>query len=269
MEQVLISSADSLFSTVANYLPNIIGALFILIIGYFVAKFLKTTAKTILSWTGVSKVIDSLDLNKHLIKVGITSSVSELIAGLVYWVVFLTFLTAMFETLGLSIFVQTLNSLIAYLPKVVGAAITVILSLMVGRFVHRLIDASLAQFNINFGGVVAIIAESLVILFGAIIAANQLGFDVGVITANVTLLVGGVVAILVLSVGLGARTVASNVLGGYYTRQMFKVGDKVTLAGHSGTVKAATGVAVTLTTANGDVIIPNNVVLKNGSLAKQ
>lgn len=150
----------------------------------------------------------------------------------------------------------------------VGAAITVILALMAERFVHRLIDASLAQFNINFGGVVAIIAESLVILFGAVIAANQLGFNVDIVTANVTLLVGGVVAILVLAVGLGARTVASNVIGGYYTRQMFKVGDKVTLAGHMGTVKSATSVAVTLTTASGDVIIPNNVVLKSGSLAK-
>lgn len=68
-----MSSADSLFSTGANYLPNIIGALFILIIGYFVAKFLKTTTKTILGWTGVSRVIDSLDLNRHLVKVGITS----------------------------------------------------------------------------------------------------------------------------------------------------------------------------------------------------
>lgn len=268
MEQILLSSADSLFSTGANYLPNIIGALFILILGYFVAKFLKATAKTILSWTGVSKIIDSLDINRHLTKVGIKSSVSELIAGFVYWIVFLTFLTAMFETLGLSIFVQTLNSLIAYLPKVVGAAITVVLALMVGRFVHRLIDASLAQFNINFGGAVAIIAESLVILFGSIIAANQLGFDVGVITANVTLLVGGALAVLVLAIGLGSRTVASNVLGGYYTRQMFKVGEKVTLAGHTGTVKSATSVAVTLTTPNGDVIIPNDVVLKSGSLSK-
>jgi len=266
MQQVLFSSADSLFSTIAAYIPNIIGALFILILGYIVAKALKGTMRRLLTWTGFSRAVDGLGLNAHMEKFGIKSSVSDMISAFVYWIIFLTFLTATFETLGLSIVVETLNTLVAYLPNVVVAAITIVLTLLVGRFVHRLIDAGLQQFDISFGGVAAIIAESFIILFGAVIAANQLGFDVTIITANVTLIIGGIIAMLVLSLGLGARTVTSNILGSYYTKQMFKEGAVVTLAGHTGTVKSVSAVSVTLKTEQGEVIVPNEVVLKNGSL---
>ncbi len=268
MQQVLLSSADSLLSTIAAYLPKLVGALLIFILGYIVAKMLKGAAKRILKWTGFSRGVDSLELNKHFKKFGIQSTVSELIAAFVYWIVFLTFLTATFETLGLSIVVETLNTLIAYLPNVVVAAITIVLALILGRFTRRLINGFLEQFEIGFGNVAAVVAESFIILFGAIIAANQLGFDVTVITANVTLIIGAVLAVIVLSIGLGGRTVTANILGSYYTKQMFKVGNQVTLAGHTGSVKSADNVAVTLATSEGDVIIPNEVALKDGSLTK-
>lgn len=267
-QQVLFSAFDSLLSTLAAYLPNILGALIILVLGYIVSKALKGVTLKILKWSGFTTMVENMEFNKHLKHVGSEHTISQLLAGLVYWIVFITFLIGVFEILGLSVAVVTLSSLVAYLPNVIIAAITIVLAMVVGRFAHRMVDAGLAQFNISFGGVAAVVAESAIILFGVVIAANQLGFNVTIITANVSIIVAGVMVMFALSLGLGSRTVASNVLGGYYTKQMYKKGDTITLSGHTGTVKAVTSVSVVVATDRGEVIIPNEVALKNGSLTQ-
>jgi len=45
--------------------------------------------------------------------------------------------------------------------------------------------------------------ELLIIIFGLIVAMTQSGFDIGILMANITLFIGGFVAIVVLSLGLG------------------------------------------------------------------
>jgi len=52
--------------------------------------------------------------------------------------------------------------------------------------------------------------ELLIIIFGLIVAMTQSGFDIGILMANITLFIGGFVAIVVLSLGLGAKTVVEN-----------------------------------------------------------
>lgn len=266
IQQVLLSAFNSLISTVAAFLPSLVGALLVLILGYIVAKIMKGVTVKILKWTGFTRVVENMEFNKHLTRVGFQQTISQLIASFVYWIVFLTFLIGVFETLGLSVAVRTLESLVGYLPNVILAAITIVFALIVGRFANRIVDAGLAQFNIGFGNIASTVAEAAIVLFGSVIAASQLGFDTTIITANVSIIVAGVMATIVLSVGLGARTAVSNILGSYYTKTMYQNGKEVTIAGHTGTVQEVSSVGVTLKTGRGNITIPNEIALKRGSL---
>ena len=96
-----------------------------------------------------------------------------------------------------------------------------------------------------------------------------LGLDVTIITANITLIIAGVVAILVLSLGLGSRTAAANLINGYYTKQLFKKGATVNLSGFKGKVKEVNSVAIILESNEGEIIIPNEAALKHGSITKK
>jgi len=267
MQDMLLSAANSFFSTFAAYVPSILGALVIFIIGLIVALVLRKTTEKILEWTGFTRVTDQAEvLNHFLEKAGIQKTLTGIIASFVYWIVFLVFLTAVFETLGFQIVVATLNDLISYLPNVIIAAITIILALLLGRFVKGLVLTGLEQMSISFGGVAASLAEAFVILFGASIASSQLGLDISVITANMTLIIGGVVAILVLSIGLGSRTSVANLINGYYTRQLFEEGMRVTLCGYRGTVKEVTNVTVVLDVDGEEIMVPNEEAMKHGSM---
>ncbi|MFH1997601.1 MAG: mechanosensitive ion channel domain-containing protein [Patescibacteria group bacterium] len=262
---VLLITATSLLNTVAAYLPSIIGALAIFILGLIVAKMFRGTTKKVLKWVGFTKLVERTNLDEVLQKAGVKKDTVEILASIVYWIVLLVFLSAVFEALGLEVVVKTFNQLIAYLPNIIVAIITVILALMVGRFVKSAIMAGLEKLHIAYGNVVAVIAEGLVVLLGASIAASQLGLDITIITANVTAIVIGVVALLVLALGLGSRTVVSNIIGGYYTKQYYKKGEMVKLAGHKGKVKEVNNMAVILDGSDGEIVIPNEEALKKGS----
>lgn len=268
VQQVLLSAFEGLLRTVAEFLPSFVGALLILILGYIVAKILKGVTTKVLKWTGFTGAVERMEFNKHLTRVGFKSTISQLIASFVYWIVFLTFLIGVFETLGLSVAVRTLESLVGYLPNVIIAAITIVLALIVGRFANRIVDAGLAQFNIGFANVASVVAEGAIILFGSVIAASQLGFDTTIITANVSIIIAGIMATMVLAVGMGARATIGNILSGYYTKQMYQKGKEVTIAGHTGTVEEVSHVGVTLKTGRGSMMIPNDVIMRQGSLEK-
>jgi hypothetical protein len=265
-QQVLLGAFESLLNTIAQFLPSLVGALLLLALGYIVAKFLRGLTVKVLQWTGFTKMVENMEFNKHLARVGFQSTISQMIASFVYWIVFITFLIGVFETLGLSVAVRTLESLVAYLPNVIVAAITIVLALVIGRFANRIVDAGLAQFNLGFANIASTVAEAAVVLFGAVIAASQLGLDTTIITANVSIIIAGIMATIVLAVGLGARTVVANILGGYYTKNLYQKGAEVTIAGHTGTVQDISNIGVTLKTSSGNITIPNEVILKRGSL---
>lgn len=263
---VLLAALSRLLNTFAGYLPSILGALVILFFGLLVAKMLRNATKRIVKWTRLPKLMSETKLDESLAKTGIKKEISDILATIVYWIIVLIFLSAMFETLGLQVVVSTFNQLIAYLPNLIVAVITLVLALIVSRFVKSLVVASLEKLNISYAQIVAVIAESLVVLFGASIAASQLGLDVSIVTANIAIIVMGAVALAVIVLGFGSKTAGANIISGYYTKQLYKKGDKVSLAGHKGTVKEINNMAVILESNDGTVVVPNEEALKKGSV---
>jgi len=231
-----------------------------------IAKVFRGATKKVLKWVGFTKLAERTNLDGSLQKAGVKQDIVGILAAIVYWIVLLVFLSAVFEALGLEVVVTTFNQLITYLPNLIIAVITIVLALLVGRFVRGAIVAGLEKLHIAYGNVVAVIAEGLVVLLGASIAASQLGLDVTIITANITAVVIGVITLLVIALGLGSRTVVSNIIGGYYTKQYYRKGEMVKLAGHRGKVKEVNHMAVVLEGSDGEVVIPNEEALKKGSI---
>lgn len=263
---MLLNAANNLLNTIATYLPHILGALAIFILGLIIATAFKKTTKKVLKWVGFSKLVEKSKIDDSLLKVGFKQGIINVLAGIVYWIILLVFLSAVFDALGLSAVVKTFSQLIAYLPNLILAVITIILSLMVGRFVKGIIITALEKLHITYAKMVAVVAEYLVVLLGASIAASQLGLDISIITTNVTVIIIGVITLLVVTLGIGSRTAISNIISGYYTKQYYKTGEVVKLLGYKGKIKEVNNMVIVLETEEGNVFIPNEEVLKRGSI---
>lgn len=263
---VLINSLNQFMVTIASFLPNLVSALVLILIGKFLAGFSEQMTMKLLQLLGIKKLSEVGQVNQTLKKSGIQTTVSEFIGKTIYWIIFIVFLTAAADILGLTVVVETLNSLIAYVPKVLAAVIVFVITIAAARFVRGLLEATLEQINARYKGLLGAITEGLIIFFGVILAISQLGIDITVITTNLNIIIAGIVATIVVSFGLGSRMIMTNLIAGYYAKQILKKGQEVTIAGENGIIDHITDTTVVLNTKSGQKFIPNQLVIEKGSL---
>ena len=203
---------------------------------------------------------------RTLKKVGIARSLDQIVGALVYYIVLLVFLVSASEVLGLKVVLDTLNNFIAYLPHVLGAFLILVIALYIAKVIKEAVGSASSSLNIAYIWFVSSFLEILVVGFGIVMALTELGLDMTVFTANITVIIAGVVFAMALSIGLGSRSIMSNVLARYYISQLFRVGDQVLLVGQKGTIIKITPVSVVLKTANEEQLyIPHEQIIKEGS----
>ena len=262
---VLLTSATALFTKLAGILPNLIGAFLLLLLGWLVAKLCRGLARKMLEWTGFNRAMEKSRINDTFKNMGIKTGIGDVITLIVFWIIFLIFMVSASEVVGLSVVLSTLNRVILYIPNIIAAIAIIILTLFLARFVKDLIAVGLAQVNLIYAQPLARAVELLIIIFGIIVAMTQLGFDIGILMANITLFIGGFVAVVVLSLGLGAKTVVENLLAGYYVRQLFKQDQEVILAGEKGKIKQIHSLGIVMDTDEGEISVPNHKIIEKGS----
>jgi len=121
--QSLVTAMTALWTKIANFIPNLFGALVVLLLGFVVAKLLDTLLSKLLAKLGLDRLMGGTGLTKLLSRAGLQVPISTLIGKIVYWFVLLIFLVSAAESLGLERVSATLDMLALYLPKVFGAAL--------------------------------------------------------------------------------------------------------------------------------------------------
>ena len=263
---VLLTSATAFFTKLAALLPNLLGAFLLLLLGWLIAKFCRGLTRRVLGWSGFERAIERSRVNETIRTLGISTSIGEVTGHIVFWIIFLIFIVSASEVVGLSVVLRTLNRLILYVPNIIAAIAVIVLTLFVARFVKDLIAVGLGQISLIYAQPLARGLELLIIILGLVVAMTQLGFNIGVLMANITLFIGGFVAIVVLSLGLGARSVVQNILAAYYVRQLFREDQEVVLVGGRGKIKQIHSQGVIMETDEGEIMVPNHKIIEQGSL---
>lgn len=166
-------------STIA-FLPHLIGALIILLLGYLVGKVVGMVIEKICKGAMVDKHIKSKGFKlTHLFK----------LAG--SWIIYLVAIQAAFQYLGIMALAMFVDKIVYFIPMAVGAAIIVIVGYILGNFFEEQIKASEGKYR----GLVGRIVNFFVIYVAIAMALPFIGID--------AMLVNSILLIIIASVGLG------------------------------------------------------------------
>jgi small-conductance mechanosensitive channel len=268
--KVVLVFFQSIFEKIGGYLPNLIGAVVVLVIGWLGAKILRGLTVKVLRVCGIVELSKKIKFHDMLTKVGITNTLDQIIGGLVYYMVIFIFLISASEILGFKLVLDTLNKFMAYLPHVFGAFLILIIALYLAKVIKDGLASASTSLNIAYARALSSVLEILIVVFGIVMALTELGLDMTIFTANITIIISGIVLAMALSLGLGSRSIMSNVLARYYISQLFHVGDNVSLGGHKGTIIKITPVSVIIQTDDEEVLhIPNERIIAEGSNLSQ
>jgi len=197
---------QSMWAYIVAYLPQVLGAILILIVGWIVAKLLEQATDAILEKTRFDMAVDRGGVRAALARTGSKLDPSSLVARLVFWIVFLVAILMASNALGLTAVANMFERLVAYIPNVIVAVLVIVLGMVIGEFVKDLILASAGTMS----GVTALAqaAKVAIMTLAVFMALDQLGIAHNIVVTAFTLVLGAAALAAGLAFGLGNRELA-------------------------------------------------------------
>lgn len=152
------------------FIPNLLLALVIGIVGYFVARFLGAAIHKILHRAGFDRLVERGGVKQAMAKSGY--DVSDVLGKITFWVVFLFVLQMAFSVFGPNPISDLITRMIAFLPNVFVAGLIVVITAAIAAGVKDIIQASLG--GLSYGRPLAIAASIAIVTVGVFAALNQL-----------------------------------------------------------------------------------------------
>jgi hypothetical protein len=207
-------SAERGFDTFFGWLPGLIGALVILVIGYVVAKIVGRVLAGALSRAGLDRTLLEGRTGEWVRK--LTASPSRLIGTLAFWAIFLGAISLAATALGIDALTAFVASVYAYLPNVIAA----VLIFLVAGAVAAGVSALATRFvgDTPTGRIVATAAPILVMTIATFMILDQLKIAEDIVVITYAALLGSVALGAALAFGLGGREVAAEMLRGAYVK---------------------------------------------------
>ncbi|MBL7870065.1 MAG: mechanosensitive ion channel [Cyclobacteriaceae bacterium] len=255
--QVVFNSFSAMAQKVMSDLPSLIGAILLVIIGWLLGKLVATLVTKLLHAVKLDNLTDMLDINTSLIKADVNFTPSQIIGKFAYWVIFLLFLITASDTLGWSGVSTSINDLLSYLPKLFSAIVVFVLGFYIATIVRKALTSFFISTRVPAGMAISMSAYYVILVIITLTALNQAGVDTTVITANLSIILGGLVVAFALSFGLGSKEILSNIIAAYYLRGIFHVGQSIKVGEHAGEIVKIEKTTVTIKSEYHFTVIPS------------
>ena len=109
--------------TIFSFLPKLIAALAILIVGYIIARIIRSVITRVLDRVGLDKRLGSTKAGEYMKRFAPSGSVSKLIATVIYWIIFIGVISLALTALEIQEVTDVVGTIYEYIPNVVAALV--------------------------------------------------------------------------------------------------------------------------------------------------
>src|SRR3989338_4760131 len=206
---VLLEPAKTVLSQISQFLVNVLLVVVILIIGWIIAKIIKTLVTRLLRAIKLDQLSDSIDLDNILAKGGISYSLSELLGAICYWLALLITFVVAVNAICLTVAADLLNRVVLYVPNIIAAVFILILGMFVATLLSNIVKTAANNAGVSQAKVLGKVVEAVVIIFAAVITLEQLGIAAKIIELTITVVLASLGLGAALAFGLGCRDLAA------------------------------------------------------------
>lgn len=266
--QSFVAAMTTLWSKVASFVPDLIAALFIIVLGFVIAKVIDAVLGKGLAKLGLDRLMGGAGVNKMLARIGITAPVSTIIGKIAYWFVVLTFIVSAAESLGLARVSSTLDAFTLYLPKVLGAALILLAGLLLSHLVNGVVRGAAESVGVDYAGGLGRFAQGLLVIITVSLAIGQLQIETALLNMVIGIVLITFGAAAALALGLGSRQTVSQIIAGIYVRELYQVGDNIKVGDLEGSIEEIGTVKTSLLTVEGQLVSVANSTLVNEKVSR-
>jgi len=195
---ILQDTFRELIGQLLLFLPQLIGAVLILVVGALIAWALRLVVEKVVAAVKIDEMLAEAGVFAMARDAGVNLHVGHLLGWLVKWFVIVLFTIAAADVMNWSQVTLFLNDVVAYLPNVLIAVVILLVGIILGSFVYDVVTTAVKSAKLGSAHLLAGISKWAIFVFAFIAAMQQLG----IATALLQILTTGLVAMLALAGGL-------------------------------------------------------------------
>lgn len=211
---LFLEPLQDLSSQVLSFLPQLLSALIVLIVGMIVVGILIKILKKALGLLPIDTVMEKTGVAGELEKIGITASLSAILAGVIGIFLKLIVWIAVIDVLNIEQLTQFLDKIVLYVPNIFVAVIILAAGVTVAKVVQGLVEKSLGSVNVakhsaETGGKIAKVS---ILVLTVMATLSQLGIAAELIETLLTGIVAALAIGLGIAFGLGGKDKAKELI---------------------------------------------------------
>ena len=168
---------QALVNQLMSFLPMLLGALLILLIGWLIAKAIEAVIVKVLKTVALDKLADQIQFSTVLAKGGIKQKLSELVGGIIYWLVMLAVVMVAFNALQLTVAAELFQSIVVFLPNVIAAMFILIVGVFAGAFLATTVRTAASNAGVLQSYLLGQAVQTIVVIFSIVAALQQLRIE--------------------------------------------------------------------------------------------
>mgnify|MGYP001545087449 FL=1 len=240
---------------ILEHLPEVLGAIVLLLVGWGVAQLFRYTTKKIAEKT-VLRLARTRPMDTRIQQPLSYSAAPTIASRIVFWVVLLFFVLAASEVLELELISALLSGITAYIPRLLAGLLILFLGLWFAEVTRAVLSRASKNIGIEQSDVLGRLGQVLVLLVVFSVAAGQIGIDNTLLVALVAIFFGVMLGAIALAFSFGAKTMIANLLAAQSIVQTYNTGDTIRIGDVEGKILRITRTSLILETQQGQTLIP-------------
>lgn len=260
MFDAIEQETQQVITTVVALIPDLFGALILLLIGWLLAGFLKLVVSRLIQSINHFLVGTLLGTRWEIIRIPATAQ--TLFGQIVFWVTMLVFIAIAVRLVGFTGAAAWLDRLVVYLPSLLAGGLIIVSGFILGAVMRKLITHTAAAADVSQPQRLGQLVQVSVVVVGLVIGLGQIGIDVTFLIILFGIVVAAVLAGFALAFGLGAKTLVENLIANQHVKQIIKPGQLAQFGTQRGRVLEFTATGIMLESDQGRIVVPARLCLQ-------
>jgi hypothetical protein len=256
LQEILVNIVAGLVGQLVSFVPRLVSAVIILLIGFLVARLAKKVVQTVLAKVGLDRIgekLNEIDLVKSLDR---PIKVSTVIAQVLFFFINLIFATAATEMLRIAALTDLIVDVTRLIPRLIVAGIITVVGLLIADSLKKLVIGLCQSFNIKGGRMLGALVFFFLFVITLINAIGQTGLNTELLESSFMLLVGGTIFAFAVGYGIASRDVLANIVSSFYTKNKYRAGQVIQVDGVKGMIMQLDTTSITLRTEDTITVLP-------------
>lgn len=211
-KDALSSSSSNVLDRMVNFLPNLLGAVIVLVVGWLLAVLLEKLLNRVFKVIGLQKLFELVKIEAIVKKAKFKLDTSQILAAFVKWIILVITFLAAADVLGLHQVADFFAVILGYVPNVIAAVAILLIGAVLAHFLADVVRGATEAGGLAYSSFLSKLTSWAIWVFAVLAVLVQLGIAHDLIRTLFTGLVALIALAGGLAFGLGGQDAAKRLI---------------------------------------------------------